>query len=121
MSQSLDIAHEQLPEQMRANRRQHARYADRLPVMLRGVGTDGSAFEVETRLENHSAGGFYVRLADQCMAQGAQLFATIKFATITPLGIQPPQVAVNGVVVRTELHLEGGCGVAVEFTNHRFI
>jgi hypothetical protein len=121
MSQTLNITHDRLTQRTSAERRQHLRYTDRLPVILRGVGTNGAEFEVETKLENHSGGGFYVRLSEQCVAPGARLFAVIQFATFTPVATKPPRVAVCGVVLRTELHPEGGCGMAVEFTDHRFI
>ena len=121
MSQILNIIQEQLTGQTSSERRGHTRYTDRLPVMLRGMDTDGAAFEVETKLENHSGGGFYVRLSNQCVAQGAHLSAVIQFAVCTPIALKAPQAAVDGKVIRTELHPEGGCGVAVQFTELRFI
>ncbi len=88
------------------------------PVTVRGTDATGEYFTVDTVLDNLSACGLYFRLP-RSVAPGAKLFVVVRLA----LGSEPeaaPGVAMRGVVVRAEL-LDGRCGVAVSFDQHRFL
>ena len=61
-------------------RRRHIRLCASFPVMVRGQDTSGESFEVNTVLENISAGGLYVRLG-RCVKQGTKLFAVVRLST----------------------------------------
>lgn len=90
------------------------------PVTVRGVDTDGNAFQVQTVLDHLGARGFSVRLT-RCVQPGTKLFAVICLSHPTALNAPGPRVAVRGVVQGTSLARDGQYGVQVQFTRHRFL
>ena len=101
-------------------RRKHLRLGRPFPVLVRGVEAGGQPFTLETVLDNFSAGGFYVRLA-QRLAPGMRLFAVVHMATRSSSGTPAPRVAVRGVVLRAELLPDGRYGMGVQFKRARFL
>ena len=89
-------------------------------MLVRGVDADGVPFEVETVLNDLSAGGFYVRLL-QRVEFGAKLFTVVRISTDPRAWSPAPRVAVHGVVRRVAPQADGRCGVGVTFTRHRFL
>lgn len=101
-------------------RRRKPRIKSPFPVTVLGVGSDGSVFEFCARLENLSSGGLYAKLR-QPVEPGTVLFVTVSLTQGESAGGDDARVALHGVVVRSELTPEGRYGVAVAFSNHRFL
>jgi len=101
-------------------RRQHPRLSEPFPVLVRGVDAYGEALEINTVLDDFSAGGLYVRLRWR-VEPGARLFAVVRIAPALDPTVAGPRVAVRGRVVRVALPLEGRWGVGVQFTHRRFL
>jgi hypothetical protein len=101
-------------------RRRHPRLYEPFAVRLRSVDAAGEVFEIDTVLDDFSAGGLYVRLTRR-VEPGTRFFAVLRIATGPPSGTSAPYVAVRGVVVRVEPQPDGRYGVGVQFTRHRFL
>lgn len=101
-------------------RRSKPRIYDPFPVVVRGVDASGETFEFKTVIDNISAGGLYLRLT-RCVEPGVMLSIYIRLSTTPKDDVPAPHVAVHGVVLRAEQKPSGACGVAVAFTNHRFL
>jgi len=100
--------------------RRHPRIYEPFPVLVRGVDVHREAFVIETRLDDFSASGLYLR-PPWPVAVGARLFAVVRI-TMNPLAWEAsPRVAVHGVVRRVEPRLDGTYGVGMAFTRHRFL
>jgi hypothetical protein len=100
-------------------RRVKPRIHEPLPVSVSGIDESGRAFETETQVDNISANGLYMRLAEQ-VESGAKLALVVQFSM---KGIEEgpsARVAAQGLVLRSEPQQDGSCGLAVEFTRHRF-
>jgi hypothetical protein len=101
-------------------RRRHVRIDGPFPAIIRSRDSSNNAFEVNTLLNNLSAGGFYLRL-EQRLEPGIKLFAVINLSNPLALKTLVPRVAVRGTVQRVELQSDGQWGVGVRFTRHRFL
>ena len=86
---------------------------------VQGVDQRGESFEIETALDNFSAGGLYLRLARE-VNPGAQLRIFVRLPTASE-NAGAWQIATDGVVLRAAKQQDGGCGLAVQFTKHRFL
>ena len=100
--------------------RRHPRIYEPFPILVHGVDARGEEFELETVLDNFSAGGLYMRLLWR-VAVGAKLFAVVRLAADPLAWEAAPCVAVRGVVRRVEPQPNGTYGVGVAFTRHRFL
>lgn len=89
------------------------------PAKVHGVDANGESFEIETTLDNFSAGGLYLRLARR-VHPGTQLQILVRLPTASDHA-GTWQIATDGVVLRAAEQQNGGCGVAVQFTKHRFL
>jgi len=87
---------------------------------VRGSDVKGEAFNAQTTLDNIGAGGLYLAL-DQVVPCGAELSFVVSFTTEGLDGKKSSNVALRGKVLRSEPQNNGKCGVAVEFTEHRFL
>jgi len=90
-----------------------------LPVTVRGTDALGKSFVLDTLLENISADGVYIRMPN-CPALGTALRVLVRFST-SPDTSQGACVAAHGDVVRVEEHKLGIYGVAIHFTNYKFL
>jgi len=59
-------------------------------------------------------------MANCNIENGSKLSVTI-LLTSTPLDIDTPKIATNGIVVRTEPQIDGTCRIAVKFKNYKFL
>ena len=93
-----------------------------MPFLAKAEGIDakGEPFEIESTLDNFSASGLYMRLARDVKA-GTELRVLIHLPTAATDNPGAWQIATDGVVVRSDALPEGTCGVAVGFSEHRFI
>lgn len=102
------------------DRRSDPRITLPFPAMVRGVDAGGQPFEEKTTLDNLSAHGLHLRIA-RPVAQGKRLFIVVRFSTTSYEKTPAPEVALRGVVVRSQSDPEGRCAVAVALTHHRFL
>src|SRR5262245_49943905 len=101
-------------------RRRHPRLYEPLLMRVRSVDAHGTAFDLDTVLDDFSAGGLYVRLPRH-VEPGAKFFAVVRIATGSASEAPAPRVAVRGVVRRVEPQPDGQWGIGVQFTRHRFL
>lgn len=80
----------------------------------------GGISKIDSTVENISASGLYLRL-DREVEQGTVLFVLTQFSTAWKRKARAAWVATRGFVVRVESKPEGGYGVAVTITRHRFL
>lgn len=100
-------------------RRGRLRISGPYPALVRGAGASGERFNEETFVENLSAGGLYLKLERE-VAEGARLFLVVQLAT-GPGDFPPPRVAIRGSVARVDPRPEGGYGLALVISGHRFL
>jgi len=101
-------------------RRAKARVRTTFPATVRGINTDGKAFESETHLNNLSAGGLHLSL-NQPVAPGSNLFVLIWLAPTPNTEIATPRVAVQGRATRVEKVPGDAYGIAMTITHYRFL
>jgi hypothetical protein len=89
------------------------------PVIIEGYDVTGSKYNEKARLSNLSASGLYMKAYRQ-VENGSKLAVTV-LLTDEMIDEDTPKIATNGVVVRTEPQIDGTCGIAVRFTNYRFL
>ena len=87
---------------------------------VQGVDANGESFEIDSLLDNFSAGGLYLRIA-RTLNQVAELIVLVQLLNASFDNAEASQIEARGLIVRVEPQADGACGVAVGFTNHRFI
>ena len=90
------------------------------PAKVQGVDANGESFEMDSVLDNFSAGGLYLRLA-RSINQGTELSVVVSSPTKSADKSGSTGVAAEGVALRAEPQVNGTCGVAVGFTRYRFL
>ncbi len=89
------------------------------PACVKGCDVDTAKFKEDSRLTNLSAGGLFMRV-NRNIEYGSSV-SVIIYLTSTSITTDTPKLSTKGTVVRTEPHVDGSCGVAVQFTNYRFL
>jgi hypothetical protein len=89
------------------------------PAIIEGYDVDGAKYNDHAKLANLSASGLFM-LANRRVKNGTKLSVTVLLSN-TFSEIDAPKLSTNGIVVRTELQNNGTCGIAVKFTNYRFL
>ena len=108
------------PQDRGLEARRQPRLYEPFPANVRGVDSNGDGFDLNTVLDNFSAGGLYLRLP-QVLEPGARVFAIVRLAKQAAPGAPEAKVAVRGRVRRVDPKPDGGSGVAIQFTRHRFL
>ena len=103
-----------------ADRRSKPRIYASFCVKVRGRAMNGERFETETTIDNLSAGGLYMRIG-RLVAPRAKLFFIIRLSTDPVDRASAARIAVRGMVKRAEVQFDGSCGLAIVFTQHRFL
>ena len=103
-----------------AERRSKPRIKGSFPAVVHGVDAGNETFQIETTIDNLSAGGLYLRLR-QRLEPGTTLFFVTSLSTPGRVNASAPRLALHGVVLRAELTHGGKCGVAVALSNYRFL
>jgi hypothetical protein len=103
-----------------AERRSKPRIKGSFPAVVHGVDASNETFQIDTTIDNLSAGGLYLRLW-QRLEPGTTLFFITSLLMPGRVNASAPRLALHGVVLRTELTHDGKCGVAVALSNHRFL
>jgi hypothetical protein len=102
-----------------AERRGKPRVICSYPVIIEGHDVTGNRYSENARLSNLSASGLYMK-AYRLVENGSKLAVTV-LLTDEKVNEDTPKIATNGVVVRAEPQIDGSCGIAVKFTNYRFL
>ena len=89
------------------------------PVIIEGYDSAGNKYNENARLANLSASGLYM-LADRNFEIGSILSVTILLSGAL-IENDTPRIVTIGIIVRTELQVDGTYGVAIKFTNYRFL
>jgi len=89
------------------------------PAIIEGYDKNGHIFNEDGKLANLSASGLFMK-ANCTIENGSKLSVTI-LLTSTPLDIDTPKIATNGIVVRTEPQNDGTCGIAIKFNKYKFL
>ena len=100
-------------------RRAHSRVSVQYPARLWGVDVEGRAVKEDAPLDNLSSGGLYMRLTHR-LPRGSQVSVAVRLSTEAER-LPALRLVLQGVVVRTEIHSDGACGVAVRFTRRRVL
>ena len=110
-------ADEQPSSRAPEERRSKPRIYESFPATVLGMDGGGGVFEAATTIDNLSATGLYLRLP-QRLEPGATLLVVVHLSVH---GEVTGRVAIHGVVLRAELQPDGACGIALSFTNHKFL
>jgi hypothetical protein len=89
------------------------------PAIVVGLDVDGTKFNDQAKLANLSASGLFM-LTHRYVENGSKLSVTILLSN-SSIDIDAPKLATNGIVVRTEPKLDGTCGIAIKFSQYRFL
>jgi hypothetical protein len=87
---------------------------------VRGVDATGERFTECATLDNLSACGLYLRLR-RPVEPGVSLFLVVRLTIAADEQSPGARVALRGTVVRAESLMDGRCGVAIAFEQHRFL
>jgi c-di-GMP-binding flagellar brake protein YcgR len=101
-------------------RRRKPRIDIPFPAKVQGVDASGESFEMDSVLDNFSASGLYLRMP-RSLDQGAELRVVVQLPTASVDKAGASQIETRGVVLRAEPQPDGACGMAVGFTQHRFL
>jgi len=89
------------------------------PAIVEGYNGDGAKYNDKAKLSNLSASGLFM-LANRYIESGTKLSVTVLLSNSFEDN-DSPRLATNGIVVRTEVKPNGMCGVAIRFTQYRFL
>ena len=101
-----------------AERRRTPRIALPFPATVRARSASGGRFTAETVVDNLSEGGLHLRTAD-AVEPGSPVFVVFRLSVAAE--VAAANVAVRGVVLRSAPVADGGFGLAVAITSHRFL
>ena len=103
-------------------RRHTPRIFESFPITVRAVNEGGQRFAEQTVVDNISAGGAYIRLAE-VLRKGDELFMMVRMSlSENESGNETgPLVAAKGTVTRVEARPDGTLGLAISFKRHRFV
>jgi c-di-GMP-binding flagellar brake protein YcgR len=102
-----------------AERRRALRVDLPFAAIVRGMDATNDRFTEHATLDNLSACGLYLRLR-RPVEPGGNLFLVVRLA-ITDEQAPAARIALRGTVVRSESLMDGRCGVAIAFDQHRFL
>jgi hypothetical protein len=89
------------------------------PAIIESFDVDGMKFNHEAKVANLSASGLFM-LAHRDIENGTKLTVTVLLSN-SMIDKEAPKLATSGTVVRTEPKMDGLCGVAIRFSNYRFL
>jgi hypothetical protein len=105
---------------VRVERRMKPRICKAFRVNVTGVNAGGEAFEAATVLDNLSSSGLYLRQKEN-VKEGAKIAVVIRLSTSIDEEARAAQVAVDGIVLRSDALPDGSWGLAVGIRSRRFI
>lgn len=89
------------------------------PAIIEGYDGDGTKYNDHAKLANLSASGLFM-MAHRNLKNGTKLSVTVLLSNMIS-ELDAPKLSTNGIVVRTEPQKNGMCGIAIKFTNYRFL
>ncbi len=103
-----------------AKRRREERIQTPFPATVRGVDINREVFEVNTVVDNFSAGGLYLRLV-QHVEEGAKMVVNVRLSTSPAEESPGPVVSLQIKVLRVEPKPGGIYGLALAIMHRRFL
>lgn len=112
-----------------ASKQEERRLSPRLsvpyPARFWGKDMNGRAVKEDTRVDNLSSGGLYLRTT-RAISSGAHISVAVRLSTASAgassAGVPPAlRLVAQGRVVRAEPKTDGTCGLAIEFTRRRVL
>ncbi|HWP43384.1 MAG TPA: PilZ domain-containing protein [Blastocatellia bacterium] len=101
-------------------RRRKPRIEYPFPVSVRGVDVAGKPFRVSGVLNDISASGLYMHLK-KTVSLGSSLAFVIRLSSPESSKATAARIAIRGEVVRVEPSNGNSLGIAVRFTDYRFL
>jgi hypothetical protein len=89
------------------------------PVIIEGYDGEGNKYNENAKLANLSASGLFM-MANRKVEYGSKI-SVIVLLTNALIDTDTPKLATKGIVVRTEPHMDGTCGIAIKFDHYRFL
>jgi hypothetical protein len=106
---------------MEEERRLSPRVCVPYPARLWRTDMDGRVSKEDTRVDNLSSGGLYLR-STHPIENGANIFLAVRLSVASPPRNPPAlRLAAQGRVVRVDPMTDGSCGLAIEFTRRRVL
>ena len=90
------------------------------PAIVMGYDNQGEKYIDNATLANLSASGLFM-WANRYIENGSKLTVTVRLCNALLSDDETPQLATNGIVVRTEPQTNGTCGIAIKFNHYRFL
>ena len=116
----MKVAPQLSPNHDGMERRRKPRIYDLFRATVHGVDSSGEVFEADAVLDNLSAAGLYIQLA-QCVDPGATLAIIVELPPASVNQNPASRVVLYGTVLRAELKSNAACGVAIRLSHHRFL
>jgi len=104
----------------RIERRRKVRVYEPFPAKVEGTDADGNSFEIETVVDDLSAGGARLRMP-RTVAEGEKLSLSLTVPSASEGELKGLRVAAYGVVRRANPSPDGLLSLAVEFTRFRIL
>ncbi len=101
-------------------RRRKARTQAPIPAKVHGVDSAGKAFDLDTNLDNLSAGGLYVRVTAH-VEERSPLSVSFFLPSVPGRESNGTHWEAMGVIRRVEPQEDGSNGLGIEFTSYRQI
>ena len=101
-------------------RRREERIQTPFPAAVRGVDANRESFEINTVIDNFSANGLYLRLA-QRVEEGVKMVITAHLSTSPNGKSSGPVVLLRSKVLRVEPKPGGVYGLALAIMHRRFL
>ena len=89
-------------------------------AVVRGRDLRGKRFQAKAVLVNLSARGLYLQL-DQPVVENQRVFVVMRLSDVAQVGVPIAQIAMSGLIVRSDPQSDGRCGLAIKLEKHRFI
>lgn len=99
-------------------RRGKLRIQGPIPARVRGIDAGGERFDIETSLDNLSAGGLHVCL-ERRIENAARLLFIVRLPAYPGADAPGMVVAAQARARRVEPVTNGSCGIAVQFKRYR--
>ena len=101
----------------RGERRSKARLAEKFAANAQGVDVNGKQFSVPCTVQNISASGVFLK-CEEDVIPGSEVKLQVHFFVEGETG---STIEAHGPVVRIEPLIDGSLGLAIEFSQHKFL
>jgi c-di-GMP-binding flagellar brake protein YcgR len=98
-------------------RRKDSRIYLPFPTTVEGINSEGAVFRFSTILDDFSAGGLRLRVAEKVMIS-SEMKVTVKFSSVKKT---VGEITINGKVIRVVSKPGGAYEVAMKIEKHQFL